>query len=475
MEVGSPGKPFRFFGTCIQAVDGLRERALGVHTVVEECEVVVDHVRAVGVGDGGIDHIGEISRSVVDAVHHGVVGTRIVGIELRACSACELRAPDEHAVRLGYRSGAPACACVDGRQRRAAAEHGAHVLNVGGGERAQIQGRQPCAGVEHRGHISHLTGIEVLQAADVGELTHAVEPAVGARGLYVGKRRVEHHLRDVGVVFEPAGGFVARVEVVGVGAQGLQAVVAEGEGAVAIDSIRLLRQVVGEVAGYRRAAVEAGILLVGVVLVVGCAVAAHQRCAALKHIERHCHVLGVPTCTYVYGIQRRAAAEHILHVLHQRRVEGRQVERCQLAAAEEHALHVGDAVGAEVLGTADVRQVAHATEPRVGCLWVHVAEREVEYHVGDGLAVGIPAGILVVLVQVEGVVTKAAPTHIMAEGEGARLRNEGHIDVHQRLVGEVAGVVFGINVGIGLVLGVAALVSCAVAALQGRAVLKHIG
>ena len=49
---------------------------------------------------------------------------------------------------------------VQGRERRAVAEHGAHVRHGGGVEGRQVQGRELGAAVEHGDHARHCGGIE---------------------------------------------------------------------------------------------------------------------------------------------------------------------------------------------------------------------------------------------------------------------------------------------------------------------------
>ena len=475
-ELSRSLEPFGFFRACGQRIDGLRQPVLGLLAVVEESEVRVDGAsRAVGVGDGGVGEIREVSLVVIDAVHESEAGIGVVGSELSACRACQLGTPDKHTVRRCHRSGAPSRAYVDGCQRATAVEHVAHHLHVGRVERAQVEGCQPGAGIEHRAHVDHVVGVEVLQACDARQLAHAVKPPIGAHGACVGKRGVYHHLRDVGVVCHPGWAVAAHVQVIhgdALRAQVFEAVVAEGECAVAVDGIGFLRQVVGEVAGYRRAAVEAGILLVGVVLVVGCAVAAHQRCAALKHVERRCHSGGVPAGAHQDGCQLRAAVEHVLHILHLRGVPSRQVECRQLAAAGKHTLHAGDAVGAEVFNAADVRQVGHTPEPREASRGVRGFERVVEHHVVHSLAVGIPGGVVAALVQVEGVGAVAGASGVAAEGERARRRVEDDVYVQLRLIAQVSRVARRVDVCIRAV-HVVRVIGGAVAALQAGAAEEH--
>ena len=73
------------------------------------------------------------------------------------------------------------------------AVHGGHFLGV---EVAHIDGGEFLAVVEHALHAGHLAGVEVLQAGDVGQVRHAVEPVIVGRGPRTGKRRTDHDVGD---------------------------------------------------------------------------------------------------------------------------------------------------------------------------------------------------------------------------------------------------------------------------------------
>ena len=93
----------------------------------------------------------------------------------------------------------------------------------------------------------------------------------------------------------------------------------------------------GEVARVARAAVDMGVgLVLRVGFVPGCALAAHQAGAVIKHISGAGHSRCAPITVHIDGPQVAAAIEHVTHISHLGRVELTHIKARQIKATRKH-------------------------------------------------------------------------------------------------------------------------------------------
>ena len=118
-------------------------------------------------------------------------------------------------------------------------------------------------------------------------------------------------------------------------ARGLQTVAVEGQRAAVEHGVAIR----GEVARRRGAAVDAGILLVGVAAAEHRAGTTLELGAALEHICIRRNSICVPASACEDRFQLSVSTEHGSHVCHSCRVEAAQVEAGEICAITKHAIH----------------------------------------------------------------------------------------------------------------------------------------
>ena len=161
-----------------------------------------------------------------------------------------------------------------------------HVGDTGGIEAFQAKVCQAGTGTEHLTHIGYRAGLQVFQALHLRQVAHTIEPAARVGGNRMHRGAVDHHLSHFQLTGKPCGVTAVIIRQVDVARfLRLLAIGIERQRAVLEDNV----EIEGHVAWIARAAVGAGILLVGVVGGERCASAAHQTVTVVEHTRGFGH------------------------------------------------------------------------------------------------------------------------------------------------------------------------------------------